>query len=165
MGRFTDETESKGFLKELLQKLQTNLNAEQVKIFENLDNDEARFKFVLQDPNLKEFTVSRNASIKNVELALDFKQKGNNAFQSQNWKLALDFYNKGLLLLPDEHGEYCIYFAFSFFCLINRHFFTFQKTKNFRFYWQIVQRHFIIWNGMILLYKISNWLKKITPPK
>lgn len=106
MGRFTDETESKGFLKELLQKLQTNLNAEDVKNFANLNNDEARLKFVVQDPNLKEFIVSRNASIKNVKLALDFKQKGNTAFQSQNWKLALDFYNKGLLLLPAEHGEY-----------------------------------------------------------
>lgn len=105
MGRFTDEIESKGFLKELLQKLQTNLNAEQVKIFENLDNDEARFKFVSQDPNLQEFTVSRNTSIKNATLALDFKQKGNVAFQSQNWKSALDFYNKGLLLLPADHGE------------------------------------------------------------
>lgn len=107
MGRFTDETESKGFLKELLQKLQSNLNAEQVKNFANLDSDEARFRFVVQNSNLKEFTVSRNTSIKNIQLALDFKQKGNNAFQSQDWKTALGFYNKGLLLIPAEHGECC----------------------------------------------------------
>lgn len=105
MGRFTDDTESKGFLKELLQKLQSNLNAEQVKQFANLDDDEARYKFVVKDPNLKEFTVSRNASIKNVKLALDFKQRGNAAFKDQVWKSALDFYNKGLLLLPAEHGK------------------------------------------------------------
>lgn len=105
MGRFTDETESKGFLKELLQKLQSNLNAAQVKQFADLDTDAARYKFVVQDPNLKEFTVSRNASIKNVKLALDFKQKGNVAFKSQSWKSAVDFYNKGLLLLPANHGN------------------------------------------------------------
>lgn len=105
MGRFTDKTESKGFLKDLFQKLQSNLNAEQVKNFANLDDDEARYKFVVQDPNLKEFTVSRNESIKNLKLSLDFKQKGNGEFQSQNWKSALDFYNKGLLLVPAEHGE------------------------------------------------------------
>lgn len=107
MGRFTEKTELKeGFLKELLQKLQSNLNAEQVNNFANLDNDEARFRFVIQDPNLKEFSVSRNASIKNVTLALEFKQKGNSAFQRQDWKSALDFYNKGLLLLPAENGKY-----------------------------------------------------------
>lgn len=104
MGRFTGEAISKGFLQELLQKLQSNLSAEQVKNFANLDNDEARIKFVVQNANLKEFTVTRNSTIKNVELALDFKKKGNTAFQSQNWKSALDFYTKGLLLLPAENG-------------------------------------------------------------
>lgn len=105
MVRFTDETESKGFIKELFQTLQSNLNAEQVKNFANLEDDAGRFKFVLQNEGLKEFVVSRNPSIKNSKLALDFKQKGNHAFQKQNWKEALDFYNKGLLLLPEEHGE------------------------------------------------------------
>lgn len=104
MGRFTDETESQGFLKELLQQLQSNLNAEQVNYFAKLNEDEARYKFVVQDPNLKKFTVSRNASIKNIKLALDFKQKGNGAFKTESWKSALDFYNKGLLLVPAEHG-------------------------------------------------------------
>lgn len=104
MGRFTDESESKGFITELFQKLQSGLTAEQVKNFANLEDDASHIKFVLHNPSLKEFTVSRNASIKNVKLALEFKQKGNAAFQSQNWKAAMDFYNKALLLLPAEHG-------------------------------------------------------------
>lgn len=78
MGRFTEETESKGFIQELYQKLQSNLNAEQVKNFANLEDDAARFKFVLQNQNSQEFTVSRNPSIKSIDLAHDFKQKGNN---------------------------------------------------------------------------------------
>lgn len=128
MGRFTDEIESKGFLKELLQKLQTNLNGEQVKNFANLDTDEARFRFVVQDPNLKEFTVSRNESIKNIKLALDFKQKGNNAFQSQDWKSAMGFYNKGLLLLPAEHGE-CTTTTTTLYLIVK--FWFVQKDKEF----------------------------------
>lgn len=105
MGRFSDQTESKGFLKELFEKLQTDLNAEQVKNFANLECDEARFKFVSQAENLKKFKVSRNPSIKSEKLALEFKNKGNKAFQKENWREALDFYNKGLLLLPAEHGK------------------------------------------------------------
>lgn len=121
MGRFTEKAElNEGFLKDLLQKLQSNLNTEQVNNFANLDNDEARFKFVAQDQNLKEFSVSRNESIKNAKLALEFKQKGNGAFQSQDWKSAIDFYNKGLLLLPAENGEYCVHGASSIFHVISQ---------------------------------------------
>lgn len=105
MGRFTELGESKGFIKDLFQDLQSHLNAEQVKNFTNLENDEARYKFISQHPSVKEFQVSRNRSLKNQKLALDFKQKGNKAFQAQNWLGALDFYNKGLLLLPTEHGK------------------------------------------------------------
>lgn len=118
MGRFTDETESKGFIKELFLKQQSSLNAEQVKNFANLENDAARVKFVLQNSDSKEFTVSRNALIKNIELALEFKQKGNNAFQSQNWKIALNFYSKGLLLMPAENGRFnsLLHSLSEFFC-------------------------------------------------
>lgn len=105
MGRFSEQIESKGFIKELFQNLQSNLNAEQVKNFANLETDEARYKFISQNPSVKDFQVTRNKSIKNIQLALDFKQKGNKAFQNQNWIAALDFYNKGLLVLPAEHGE------------------------------------------------------------
>lgn len=104
MGRFTEQGESKGFIKDLFQDLQSNLSAEQVKNFANLENDEARFKFISQHESVKNFQVTKNKSIKNLTLALDFKQKGNRAFQAKNWIVALDFYNKGLLLLPAEHG-------------------------------------------------------------
>lgn len=134
MGRFTDESESKGFIKELFQNLQSNLNAEQVKNFANLDNDEARYKFVSQNASLKEFTVSRNESIKNLKLSLDFKQKGNGAFQSQNWKSALDFYNKGLLLIPAEHGEYSKFHLTEIFGSIYRDFLLFFSHKSQRIF-------------------------------
>lgn len=116
MGRFTDHGESKGFIKELFQKLQSNLNAEQVKNFANLEDDEARYKFISQNSCLKEFEVTRNASIKNHKLAMDFKQKGNKGFQSQNWLSALDFYNKALLLLPPENGNPSCFRLFHSIC-------------------------------------------------
>lgn len=106
MGRFTEQGESKGFIKELFQDLQSNLTAEQVKNFANLENDEARFKFISQQQSVKDFQVTKNKSIKNLTLALDFKQKGNKEFQAKNWIAALDFYNKGLLLLPADHGMF-----------------------------------------------------------
>lgn len=107
MGRsFEEDSLKKGFIKELFEKLQSNLNAEQVKNFANLENNEARYKFISQNPGLKEFVVSQNASIKSTKLALDFKQKGNQAFQKQNWLTALGFYNKALILLPSDNGEF-----------------------------------------------------------
>lgn len=109
MGRFTEHAESKGFIKDLFQDLQSNLSAEQVKNFANLENDEARFKFLSQHQSVKNFQVTKNKSIKNLTLALDFKQKGNKAFQAKNWLAALDFYNKGLLLLPSEHGTWAMW--------------------------------------------------------
>lgn len=105
MGRFTDQNERKGFITDLFQTLQSTLNAEQVKNFANLESDEARCKFVSQLKTVKEFQVTRNESIKSSKLALDFKQKGNKAFQQQHWLSALDYYNKALLLLPSENGE------------------------------------------------------------
>lgn len=108
MGRFTDNGENKGFITDLFQSLQKSLNAEQVKNFANLENDEGRFKFVSQLDDVKNFEVTHNnESIKSASLALEFKQKGNKAFQQQNWLAALDFYNKALLLLPADEGELC----------------------------------------------------------
>lgn len=106
MGRFSEKSESTGFIKELFQKLQSSLNAEQVKNFTNLEDDEARFKFISENPSIKDFQVTLySKSIKNADFALEFKMKGNRAFQKENWLAALDFYNKGLLLLPPENGE------------------------------------------------------------
>lgn len=107
MGRFTDsQNESSGFIKEIFQKLQSNLNAEQVKNFANLEDDESRFKFISQNPSIKDFQVTLySKTIKNADFALEFKLKGNRAFQQENWMAALDYYNKGLLLLPQENGK------------------------------------------------------------
>lgn len=107
MGRFTEGNESKSFIPELFQDLQSTLTAEQIKNFANLEDDTSRLKFVSQIDSVKEFQVTknRNDSMKNLALALDFKQKGNKAFQSQSWNVAVDFYNKSLLLLPSDNGK------------------------------------------------------------
>lgn len=106
MGRFSEEIESKGFIKDLYQQMQQTLNSEQIKNFANLETDEARYKFISQNESVKQIQLTPNASLKNVKLALDFKQKGNKAFQAQNWLSSLDFYNKGLLLIPAENRKF-----------------------------------------------------------
>lgn len=108
MGRFTEFHENSGFIQELFQDLQSALTAEQIKNFANLENDRDRFKFVSQIENVKKFEVLRNGIIKNATLALDFKQKGNIAFKQQNWNVAVDFYNKGLLLLPGDNSKWML---------------------------------------------------------
>lgn len=105
MGRFSELHEENGFIQELFQDLQSSLTAEQIKNFANLGSDRDRFKFVSQIDNVKKFQVLHNAVIKNNALALDFKQKGNVAFKQQNWNVAVDFYNKGLLLLPGDNRK------------------------------------------------------------
>lgn len=105
MGRFTEFHENSGFIQELFQDLQSTLTSEQIKNFANLENDRDRFKFVSQIDNVKKFEVLRNGIIKNAALALDFKQKGNDAFKQENWNLAVDYYNKGLLLLPGDDSK------------------------------------------------------------
>lgn len=105
MGRFTEIHEDGGFIQELFRDLQSTLTAEQIKNFANLENDRDRFKFVSQIDNVKRFEVVRTGVIKNWTLALDFKQKGNVAFKQQSWNVAVDFYNKGLLLLPGDRRE------------------------------------------------------------
>lgn len=105
MGRLSELHEDGGFIQELFQDLQSTLTAEQIKNFANLENDRDRFKFVSQIDNVKKFEVLRNGIIKNATLALDFKQKGNDAFKQQNWNIAVDYYNKGLLLLPGDSSK------------------------------------------------------------
>lgn len=116
MGRFIEEVETKGFIKDLFLQFQQNLSSEQLKNFANLECDEARYKFVSQNDTIKEFTLTRNATIKNAQLALDFKQKGNKAFQNQQWLAAIDFYNKALLLMPGENCKLTENLSFGIDC-------------------------------------------------
>lgn len=107
MGRFTEQqSESSGFIKDLFQKLQSNLTAEQVKNFANLEDDASRYKFISQNPTIKDFKITLyNKSIKNNDLANEYKLRGNREFQQKNWTASLEAYNKGMLLMPPENGK------------------------------------------------------------
>lgn len=104
MSRFSEQTECKGFIQDLFLNMQKSMSAEQVKNFTNLDTDESRYKFVAKIKCVKEFQVTRSTLRKNAKIALDFKQKGNKAFQNKNYVIAIECYNKSLLTLPSENG-------------------------------------------------------------
>lgn len=106
MTRFVELEECEGFIKDLFRNVQNSLNEEQVKCFADLGTEEARYKFVSQIKCVKDFEVTRTPSIKDLKLALDFKQKGNKAFEAKNWIAAVENYNKSLLILPNENGEF-----------------------------------------------------------
>ncbi|XP_031636986.1 SET and MYND domain-containing protein 4-like [Contarinia nasturtii] len=106
MGRFTEQSESTGFIKDLFQKLQSSLNAEQVKNFANLEDDASRYKFISNNPVIKDFQITLyDKSIKNDDLANEYKLRGNREFQKKNWTASIESYNKGLLLMPPENAK------------------------------------------------------------
>lgn len=106
MGRFAESDPCDGFIREIFLNVCNNCDAEQIKSFAELDSDEKRFCFMSSLECRKAFNVERNTgSLKNYALALSFKKKGNDQFQSKEWMTAVDFYNKSLLVLPSEFGK------------------------------------------------------------
>lgn len=107
MGRFaeSDINQRDGFIREIFMNVCNSCGADQIKSFAELSNDEERFRFLSSMKGRQVFEVTRNTdSMKNSALALAYKQKGNEKFQSKQWMAAADFYNKSILILPSEHG-------------------------------------------------------------
>lgn len=109
MGRFveSDINQRDGFIREMFMNVCNSCDADQIKTFAGLSNDAERFRFLSSMKSREVFKVTRNTdSMKNYALALAFKQTGNEKFQSKQWMAAADSYNKSLLILPSEHGEW-----------------------------------------------------------
>lgn len=114
MDRFaeSDISPREGFIREIFMNVCNSCDDAQIKAFGELGDDEARFRFMSSLQCRQAFKVTRNTnSLKNYALALTFKQKGNEKFQTKQWMAAVDFYNKSLLILPSEYGEYRIELA------------------------------------------------------
>lgn len=103
MVRIFDINECKGFIKDIFLKVQNSCSVEQMNDFSKLDNDIERFCFASKIDNLKNYEVKRKQfTMKSIRVAQNFKQKGNNAFQHQKWSIALDLYNKSLIMIPAD---------------------------------------------------------------
>lgn len=129
MGRFAeaDMNPSDGFIREIFMNVCNSCDAEQIKAFAELGDDEARFRFMSSLNYRQAFKVTRNkTSSKNYERALTFKQRGNEKFQSKNWMAAVDFYCNSILILPSEKGERKFR---AFDLLLNEFNFIFHSTR------------------------------------
>lgn len=156
MGRFaeSDISPSDGFIREIFMNVCNNCDAEQIKSFADLRDDEERYRFMATLECRQAFKVTRNeTSLKNYALALTFKQKGNEKFQMKQWIAAVDFYNKSLLIIPSEYGKYN-FDTFEFSDLIQ----YLLQNKISQSYWQIDPPLCIIWRNTIRRCKTLNWL-------
>lgn len=169
MGRFaeSDLSSRDGFIREIFLNFCNSCDDGKIKSFESLNDDETRFRFLASMKCRQSFKVSRNTnSSKNLTLALMFKQKGNQKFQSKQWMTAVEFYNKSLLILPTENGERVRLVRV---CLSGRRTFNefvwILQNKILPFYWQIDRLHFTICRNTIMHCTTLNWPKQIIPLK
>lgn len=78
-----------------------------INVFRSLLNDYDRFEFVYNTPYVHSYEISKINGNKNVEVGLQLKEDGNNAFQRGHYEAALRYYSRSILKLPQEnHSEY-----------------------------------------------------------
>ncbi|KAF6205863.1 hypothetical protein GE061_020037 [Apolygus lucorum] len=89
-----------GFFKEQYQKFRKSVTDKDLKCFAGLKTDVERLKFV-EERNRLEFP-SRSKDSKNLEQALNLKEKGNKCFQKEQNADALSFYSQSLVMYPQD---------------------------------------------------------------
>lgn len=99
-----------GFFKDLYINIEKSCNKEDLRQFTACKTDEERIRFMHNVKAFKDLKYSRVYSAKNDGAAQNFKNEGNLAFQLRQWKLALDFYNKCVLMTPVDNGMYAYIF-------------------------------------------------------
>lgn len=96
---------SAGFFKDFYTNILKQCNQNEINQFDSMDTDLNRFKFVAELKSIKDKSFELDRVLcKNRKIALDLKTKGNEAFQVNNWALALDTYNEALMMIPIENG-------------------------------------------------------------
>lgn len=105
MVRIFDINVCKGFIKDVFLNAQNSCSVDDMKHFANLDNDIDRFRFASEIDCIKNYEIKRTqSSMKSARVSQNFKQKGNVAFQQKKWPIALELYNKSLIMTP-ENGK------------------------------------------------------------
>lgn len=87
-------------------KIRSEISGENFLTFSNFNFNEERFKFVYNLESTQKFLTSNHGIFgKNLELAYDFKKRGNSAFQKQDWIEALKNYNRSYVVTPEENAQ------------------------------------------------------------
>jgi len=88
-------------------KLKKDVIGDKLKQFGSLDNPEERAKFLLGLPDINNIIVEAAASIRDLEKALEFKEKGNDFFRQRNYGEAFKNYTQAIQHCPvnEENPE------------------------------------------------------------
>lgn len=81
-----------------------NIIDNDIELFGKLKTDEERIKSIFGFPYAHNYKISIKQNSKSENLAKDFKEKGNYAFQKDMFKAAADQYSKGIILQPQNNS-------------------------------------------------------------
>ena len=90
-----------------IKKLKKNVSGEKLKEFESLNKPEEREKFLLGLPDIISIHVESAVSIRDLEKALEFKDKGNEFFRQHNYGEAFKHHTQAVQHCPmnEENPE------------------------------------------------------------
>lgn len=80
-----------------------SLTANDVNNFASLLNDIDRFSFVYKYSSVHKYEINTVGTIKSFDLAKQFKEDGNKAFQSEKYNVALHLYSRAILEYPQNN--------------------------------------------------------------
>lgn len=105
MAKIMDLDKVEGFFRGLYNNIDNSCDQNEKNRFASLRDDDERVAFMMNLRSFKDLKFTRVPSEKNDAEALQFKQDGNAAFLAKNWKLALECYNKCVLMTPTQNGK------------------------------------------------------------
>lgn len=95
-----------GAFKECFNNLKNLISEDQLNEFGLIKTDEERVRFVQKlIPQNFNFPIEVTKNGKNLDLAKEFKQKGNKEFGKNDNKSALDSYSKSIIATPYTEGK------------------------------------------------------------
>lgn len=101
-----DSVNFKQFYSNFLENIIDNDKA----LFGKLKTDEERVKSIFSLPHAHNYKLSIKQNSKSENLAKDYKERGNHAFQKDMFKAAAELYSKGIILQPQNNSgrnSYC----------------------------------------------------------
>jgi hypothetical protein len=119
-----------GFFGNLFQNTRNGLKNDDLQEFASLSSNIERVKFTFEKSKMDEkLKLKRHARdeafktnegeiffYKDLNCAMEMKKIGNKFFQTQKWNEALNFYNKGYLMLPSNESMTCFIHRY-FLCI------------------------------------------------
>lgn len=94
--------EKNGFFHDIFNSINKNLKKDVLDQFGDLHSDEERMRFIFNLPQSNDFQMVRDRNEKDLDTALNYKEKGNSMFKVQKWMEALLCYNRSYLCIPEN---------------------------------------------------------------